>query len=84
LAPALPAPWLALAHRFRSGEAHRHGLGTADLQRDLGGAIMQSILRAVLTAGYASTIAASSDRDKVTNQVQAGADQVDPSTADTA
>ena len=28
--------------------------GTADLQRDLGGAIMQSILGAVLTAGYAS------------------------------
>ena len=28
--------------------------GTADLQRDLGGAIMQSILGAVLTAGYAT------------------------------
>src|SRR4029453_3223523 len=28
--------------------------GTADLQRDLGGAIMQSIFGAVLTAGYAS------------------------------
>ena len=28
--------------------------GTADLQRDLGGAIMQSILGAVLTAGYAA------------------------------
>jgi EmrB/QacA subfamily drug resistance transporter len=28
--------------------------GTADLQRDLGGAIMQSILGALLTAGYAS------------------------------
>ena len=27
--------------------------GTADLQRDLGGAIMQSILGALLTAGYA-------------------------------
>jgi EmrB/QacA subfamily drug resistance transporter len=36
--------------------------GTADLQRDLGGAIMQSILGAVLTAGYAAaaTTAASS------------------------
>jgi hypothetical protein len=31
--------------------------GTADLQRDLGGAIMQSILGAVLTAGYASSVA---------------------------
>jgi DHA2 family multidrug resistance protein-like MFS transporter len=33
--------------------------GTADLQRDLGGAIMQSILGALLTAGYASAVAAS-------------------------
>ena len=32
--------------------------GTADLQRDLGGAIMQSILGAVLTAGYAATATA--------------------------
>ena len=32
--------------------------GTADLQRDLGGAIMQSILGALLTAGYASAISA--------------------------
>jgi EmrB/QacA subfamily drug resistance transporter len=31
--------------------------GTADLQRDLGGAIMQSILGALLTAGYASSFA---------------------------
>jgi DHA2 family multidrug resistance protein-like MFS transporter len=31
--------------------------GTADLQRDLGGAIMQSILGSLLTAGYASAIA---------------------------
>ena len=31
--------------------------GTADLQRDLGGAIMQSILGALLTAGYASAMA---------------------------
>jgi len=30
--------------------------GTADLQRDLGGAIMQSILGALLTAGYASAV----------------------------
>jgi MFS transporter, DHA2 family, multidrug resistance protein len=32
--------------------------GTADLQRDLGGAIMQSILGAILTAGYAAAVAA--------------------------
>jgi MFS transporter, DHA2 family, multidrug resistance protein len=31
--------------------------GTADLQRDLGGAIMQSIFGALLTAGYAAAIA---------------------------
>ena len=30
--------------------------GTADLQRDLGGAIMQSIMGALLTAGYASAV----------------------------
>ena len=32
--------------------------GTADLQRDLGGAIMQSILGALLTAGYTAAAAA--------------------------
>ena len=31
--------------------------GTADLQRDLGGAIMQSIFGALLTAGYAAAMA---------------------------
>jgi MFS transporter, DHA2 family, multidrug resistance protein len=31
--------------------------GTSDLQRDLGGAIMQSILGALLTAGYAAAVA---------------------------
>jgi MFS transporter, DHA2 family, multidrug resistance protein len=31
--------------------------GTADLQRDLGGAIMQSVFGALLTAGYASSVA---------------------------
>jgi DHA2 family multidrug resistance protein-like MFS transporter len=31
--------------------------GTADLQRDLGGAIMQSILGALLTAGYSAAVA---------------------------
>jgi len=49
--------------------------GTADLQRDLGGAIMQSILGALLTAGYAAAvgaaIASSPDADKVTDQVAA-------------
>jgi hypothetical protein len=49
--------------------------GTADLQRDLGGAIMQSILGALLTAGYASAvgaaIAASPNRQEVTDSVQA-------------
>ncbi len=48
--------------------------GTADLQRDLGGAIMQSIFGALLTAGYASgvtaAIAASPDKDKITDGVQ--------------
>ena len=54
--------------------------GTADLQRDLGGAIMQSILGAVLTAGYAaavgSAIAASPDKDKVTDERPGRADEV--------
>ena len=61
--------------------------GTADLQRDLGGAIMQSIFGALLTAGYASAFASaigsSSDAAKVSPQVEseltksfAGAEQV--------
>jgi MFS family permease len=48
--------------------------GTADLQRDLGGAIMQSLLGALLTAGYASafaaSIAASPNANKVSDNVQ--------------
>ena len=48
--------------------------GTADLQRDLGGAIMQSILGAMLTAGYvaafAKTIAASPGNQQVSTSVQ--------------
>ena len=48
--------------------------GTADLQRDLGGAIMQSILGALLTAGYAAAvataIAAAPDKDKITDNVE--------------
>ncbi len=52
--------------------------GTADLQRDLGGAVMQSILGALLTAGYAASFAkqigaspqASSVSDQVTTQLE--------------
>ena len=62
--------------------------GTADLQRDLGGAIMQSILGAVLTAGYAAAvraaIAASPDQAKVTDQVQGELTKSFSSAADTA
>ena len=49
--------------------------GTADLQRDLGGAIMQSILGALLTAGYAAaiatSIAASPNASKISDDTQA-------------
>ncbi len=48
--------------------------GTADLQRDLGGAVMQSILGAILTAGYAlefsKTIAASPQASSISESVQ--------------
>jgi hypothetical protein len=48
--------------------------GTADLQGDLGGAIMQSVFGALLTAGYASTvsatIAASPTAEQVMTNVQ--------------
>ena len=48
--------------------------GTADLQRDLGGAIMQSVLGALLTAGYARVIArevaSAPGRGRVTGSVQ--------------
>jgi DHA2 family multidrug resistance protein-like MFS transporter len=48
--------------------------GTADLQRDLGGAIMQSILGALLTAGYAAAVAAAIAADpnasEITDSVQ--------------
>jgi len=48
--------------------------GTADLQRDLGGAIMQSIFGALLTAGYAtavaSAIAVAPDKSQITSGVQ--------------
>jgi MFS transporter, DHA2 family, multidrug resistance protein len=60
--------------------------GTADLQRDLGGAIMQSIFGALLTAGYASAAAslvASSGKD-VTADTQAELTKSFASAADTA
>ena len=46
--------------------------GTADLQRDLGGAIMQSILGALLTAGYAAAAAAAiaGSNKQITDSVQ--------------
>ncbi len=47
--------------------------GTADLQRDLGGAIMQSIFGALLTAGYAASVSAqiSASDKNVTDSTQA-------------
>jgi MFS transporter, DHA2 family, multidrug resistance protein len=49
--------------------------GTADLQRDLGGAVMQSIFGALLVAGYASAFTSaiddSSDASKVSNSTEA-------------
>jgi len=48
--------------------------GTADLQRDLGGAIMQSIFGALLTAGYAAAanaaIASSPEGNKISENVE--------------
>ncbi len=48
--------------------------GTADLQRDLGGAIMQSIFGALLAAGYASAasaaIASSGQSQQISDSVQ--------------
>jgi EmrB/QacA subfamily drug resistance transporter len=48
--------------------------GTADLQRDLGGAVMQSVLGALLTAGYAASfskqIAANPQAAKISDSVQ--------------
>jgi MFS transporter, DHA2 family, multidrug resistance protein len=60
--------------------------GTADLQRDLGGAIMQSIFGALLTAGYAAaagTLISSSGKD-VTASTQAELTKSFASAADTA
>lgn len=62
--------------------------GTADLQRDLGGAIMQSILGALLTAGYAAaiaaTIAASPNKARITNTVTTELEKSFSSAASTA
>jgi MFS transporter, DHA2 family, multidrug resistance protein len=62
--------------------------GTADLQRDLGGAIMQSIFGALLTAGYAAAvataIASSPDRARITTSVEAELEKSFSSAADTA
>ncbi len=61
---------------------------TADLQRDLGGAIMQSILGAFLTAGYATSfsrlIASSPNSEKVTDDVEAELERSFSSAANTA
>ncbi|HET7340846.1 MAG TPA: MFS transporter [Methylomirabilota bacterium] len=62
--------------------------GTADLQRDLGGAIMQSIFGALLTAGYAaavsSAIAAAPNRARITSGVEAELEKSFSSAATTA
>lgn len=52
---------------------HRAGMasGTADLQRDLGGAVMQSILGVLLTLGYASAIASQISQSPQSAQVTA-------------
>jgi MFS transporter, DHA2 family, multidrug resistance protein len=60
--------------------------GTADLQRDLGGAIMQSIFGAVLTAGYAAAAGSliSSSGKNLTPSTQAELTKSFSSAADTA
>jgi len=62
--------------------------GTADLQRDLGGAIMQSIMGALLTAGYASAvntaIAGSPNSAQVTASTQSALTKSFSSAAETA
>jgi len=61
---------------------------TADLQRDLGGAIMQSILGALLAAGYATAftkqIAASPNADQVSTSVESQLTKSFSSAANTA
>src|SRR5262245_29479800 len=60
--------------------------GTADLQRDLGGAIMQSIFGALLTAGYAAAAGSllSSSGQDITASTQAELTKAFSSAADTA
>src|SRR2546429_4534147 len=60
--------------------------GTADLQRDLGGAIMQSIFGALLTAGYAAAAGAAitASGKNVNSTVQAELTKSFSSAADTA
>jgi MFS family permease len=60
--------------------------GTADLQRDLGGAIMQSIFGALLTAGYAASAGAliSASGKDVSSSTQAELTKSFSSAADTA
>ena len=61
--------------------------GTADLQRDLGGAIMQSIFGALLTAGYATAAGVADLRapaQDVTSSTQAELTKSFSSAADTA
>jgi EmrB/QacA subfamily drug resistance transporter len=62
--------------------------GTADLQRDFGGAIMQSIFGALLAAGYTSAvsaaIAASPDKSQITDGVQSQLQKSFGSAADVA
>jgi MFS family permease len=69
---------------------HRAGMAsaTADLQRDLGGAIMQSVLGALLTAGYATamaaTVATSPQAARISDQVQTQLTKSFSGAADTA
>jgi EmrB/QacA subfamily drug resistance transporter len=60
--------------------------GTADLQRDLGGAIMQSIFGALLTAGYASAAGAAinASNSHLSDNVQSELTKSFASAADTA
>jgi len=64
--------------------------GTADLQRDLGGAIMQSILGALLAAGYSAAVAKaiagapSATKAMITTSVQNQLEKSFSSAADTA
>jgi EmrB/QacA subfamily drug resistance transporter len=60
--------------------------GTADLQRDLGGAVMQSIFGAFLTAGYASAASAAitASGKNISSNVQSELTKSFSSAADTA